>query len=103
LHAFDIRGGGIAWEQTHNHSVAPTSIANGVVFSGLIGIEGFGVNAYDARSGQLLVQLPIALSKPGSVNSAATPLGKYLYITSGTSTDGSGSGVLAFVLPGNGD
>jgi hypothetical protein len=36
----------------------------------------------------------------GSVNSAATPLGKQLFVTSGTSVDGSHSGVFAFTLPG---
>jgi outer membrane protein assembly factor BamB len=99
MHAFEIRDGSIAWEQAHNHSVAPTSLADGVVFSGLIGIEGFGVNAYDTQSGKLLVQLPM----PGSVNSATTPLGKYLYVTAGTSTDGTGGGVFVFALPGAGD
>ncbi|MBV8096935.1 MAG: PQQ-binding-like beta-propeller repeat protein [Acetobacteraceae bacterium] len=95
MHAFAVSDGGIVWQQTQNHSVAPTSVANGVVFSGLIGIEGFGLNAYDARSGKLLVRLPMS----GSVNSAATPLEDYLFVTAGTSTDGSGSGVFAFALP----
>jgi hypothetical protein len=36
----------------------------------------------------------------GSVNSAATPLGKMLFVTAGTSIDGSDSGVFAFALPG---
>jgi hypothetical protein len=79
----------------HNHSVAPTSIADRVLFSGLIGIEGFGVNAYDTESGELLVQFPMQ----GSVNSAPTPLGSSLFVAAGTSVDGSGSGVFAFSLP----
>jgi hypothetical protein len=66
-----------------------------VVFSGLIGISGFGLNAYDARSGRRLIQLPMT----GSVNSAATPLGDKLFVTAGNSTDGTGSGVFAFILP----
>jgi polyvinyl alcohol dehydrogenase (cytochrome) len=95
IHAFAARNGSILWEQQHNHSSAPTSTANDVVFSGLIGIEGFGLNAYDARTGKLLVRLPMN----GSVNSAATPLDKYLFVTAGTSVDGTGSGVFAFGLP----
>ena len=95
VHAFAVRDGTILWEKTRNHSVAPTSMADGVVFSGLIGIEGFGLNAYDAQTGRLLVQLPMK----GSVNSAATPLGKNLFVTAGTSVDGTGSGIFAFTLP----
>jgi len=95
LHALAVQDGSILWEQTQNHSVAPTSLANGVVFSGLIGIEGFGLNAYSMRTGQRLATLPMA----GSVNSAATPLGEVLFVTAGTSVDGSGSGVFAFTLP----
>jgi polyvinyl alcohol dehydrogenase (cytochrome) len=97
MHAFAVRGGTILWEKTLNHSVAPTSIANGVVFSGLVGIDGFfGLNAYHAETGRLLIRLPME----GSVNSAATPLGKKLFVTAGTSVDGSHSGVFAFALPG---
>lgn len=95
VHALNIQDGGILWQQTQNHSVAPTSLANGVVFSGLIGIEGFGLNAYSARTGERLATIPMA----GSVNSAATPLGEVLFVTAGTSVDGSGSGVFAFALP----
>ncbi len=95
MHAFSMQSGAILWEQTQNHSVAPTSLANGVVFSGLLGIEGFGLNAYDTRTGERLATIPMA----GSVNSAATPLGGTLYVTAGTSVDGSGGGVFAFALP----
>jgi hypothetical protein len=42
------------------------------------------------------MQLPMK----GSINSAATPLGKKLFVTAGTSVDGTGSGVFAFALPG---
>jgi polyvinyl alcohol dehydrogenase (cytochrome) len=95
MHALSVQDGAILWEQAGNHSVAPTSLANGVVFSGLIGIEGFGVNAYSARTGERLATIPMA----GSVNSAATPLGETLFVTAGTSVDGSGGGVFAFALP----
>jgi outer membrane protein assembly factor BamB len=97
IHALSVADGSVLWQRTQNHSAAPTSLANGVVFSGLIGTEseGFGVKAYDARTGDLLARLPMA----GSVNSAATPLGDMLFVTAGTSVDGSGSGVFAFALP----
>jgi outer membrane protein assembly factor BamB len=65
MHALNVANGSILWERTQNHSVAPTSLANGVVFSGLVGIEGFGLKAYDARTGEQLMRIPI----PGSVNS----------------------------------
>jgi len=99
MHTFAVQDGTILWEQTRNHSVAPTSTANGVVFSGLVGIEGFGLNVYAAATGRLLAQLPVQ----GSINSAATPLGRYLFVTTGTSVDGTGSGVSAFALPGTKD
>jgi polyvinyl alcohol dehydrogenase (cytochrome) len=95
MHAFAAGDGSVLWEEMHNQSSAPTSTANGVIFSGLIGIAGFGLNAYDAATGRLLAQLPMQ----GSVNSAATPLGKHLFVTAGTSVDGTGSGVFAFALP----
>jgi hypothetical protein len=95
MHSFAIDSGDVIWQQTFNHSVAPTSVANGVVFSGLIGIEGFGLNAYHGETGRLLIRLPI----DSSVNSAATPLGDKLFVTKGNSTDGTGGGVLAFALP----
>jgi len=95
MHAFAVEDGRVLWQQMHNHSVAPTSVADGVVFSGLIGIEGFGLNAYDGETGRLLVRLPME----ASVNSAATPLGDKLFITAGNSTDGTGGGVFAFALP----
>jgi hypothetical protein len=53
------------------------------------------VNAYDAENGQLLASFPM----PGSVNSAAVPLGAMVYVGSGTTIDGSGSGVHALALP----
>jgi outer membrane protein assembly factor BamB len=94
MHALDIWNGRILWEQPHNHSVAPTSLANRVVFSGLVGIDGFGLNAYNARRGTLLMRIPMG----SSVNSAATPVGDMLFVTAGDSTDGKGGGVFAFRL-----
>jgi hypothetical protein len=97
MHAFDLLGshGRIAWQRDHNYSTAPTSVANGVVFSGLLGIDmRFGLNAYDENSGALLR----TFAMPGSVNSGATPVGRMLFVGSGTTTDGSGSGIHAFRL-----
>lgn len=98
IHALDAAGH-IFWEGNLNHSFGATSLGNGVVFSGLVGA---GVppgppalNAYDAGNGKLLAPFPM----PGSVNSAATPVGDMLFVTSGNSFDGSGSGVHAFTLP----
>lgn len=95
MHAFDLVQGQVAWQQQNNHSAAASTVTNGVVFSGLIGIEPFAVNAYDAASGALLASFPAA----GSVNSAAVPVGEMLFFGTGTSTDGSGSGVHALTLP----
>ena len=95
MHALGIDGGRVLWQQNHNHSAAPTTVANGVVFSGLLGLEPFAVNAYDAENGQVLA----SFSMSGSVNSAAVPLGAMVYVGSGTTIDGSGSGVHALALP----
>jgi len=97
MHAFAVASGAIEWQATRNQSTAPTSVANDVVFSGLIGINGFGLNAYNTYTGQLLRQIAM----PSSVNSAATPIGPMLFVTTGNSTDGSGSGVIGLALPGN--
>jgi hypothetical protein len=55
-----------------NYSVAPTTMADRVVFSGTAGaLLPPALNSYDARSGALLASFPM----PGSVNSGATPVG----------------------------
>jgi outer membrane protein assembly factor BamB len=100
MHALGIDGGRVLWQKNLNHSAAPTTLANGVVFSGLLGIEPFrpepfALKAYDAESGELLA----SFAMPGSVNSAAVPLGDSIYVGSGTTTDGSGGGVHALALP----
>jgi outer membrane protein assembly factor BamB len=97
MHALSVDGGRVLWQQNQNHSAAPTTVANGVVFSGLLGLDrfAFAVNAYDAENGQLLASFEM----PGSVNSATIPLADAIYVGSGTTTDGSGSGVHALALP----
>ena len=94
----------ILWEQSENHSFGATSLGGAnslghrVVFSGLVGpvpiIEPPALKAYDAADGTLLATLPM----PGSVNSAATPVGDMLFVTSGNSFDGKGGVVRAFKL-----
>jgi len=101
IHALNAANGGIRWEERQNHSFGATSLSDGVVFSGLVGIpiiQPPALKAYDARSGALLHTFHM----PGSVNSAATPVGKMLFVTSGNSVDGKGGGVQAFTLPQKG-
>jgi outer membrane protein assembly factor BamB len=96
MHAFTATSGEVRWEQTVNLSVAPTSLAAGVVLSGTVGLLAPpALQAYDARTGQLLASFQL----PGSVNSGATPVGKMVFVGSGNSTDGEGSAVHAFTLP----
>jgi hypothetical protein len=95
-----------------NHSFGATSLGGAnpqghrVVFSGLVGVSKTEVPAlkiYDAQSqtGDLLKTLlmPVPVPGTGSINSAATPVGNMLFVTSGNSFDGKGSGVHAFTLP----
>ena len=96
MHALDAAGGRTLWEKPFNQSFAPTSLADGVVFSGLLGLQGPALNAYDSLTGELLTSFPL----PGSVNSGATPVGKMVFVGSGNSSTGAGSAVHAFTLPG---
>jgi polyvinyl alcohol dehydrogenase (cytochrome) len=98
MHALDLRNSRnpVVWQQNHNYSAAPTTVADGVVFSGLLGInEQFGLNAYDETTGAQLRSFEM----PGSVNSAAIPVGKMLFVGSGITATGNGGGVHAFALP----
>jgi outer membrane protein assembly factor BamB len=114
MHALNAADGSILWEKPQNpgekpnHSFGATSLGGAnslgrrVVFSGLVGpvptlglFVPSGLNAFDAADGTLLATLPM----PGSVNSAATPVGNMLFVTSGNSYDGKGGVVRAFKLP----
>jgi outer membrane protein assembly factor BamB len=108
MHALNAADGRILWQKPQNHSFGATSLGGAntlghrVVFSGLVGpvptlglFVPSGLNAFDAADGTLLATLPM----PGSVNSAATPVGKMLFVTSGNSFDGKGGVVRAFKLP----
>lgn len=96
IHALNTTHGRILWEKNSNQSFAPTSLADGVVFSGLLGLLGPpALNVYHSLTGELLLSLPLS----GSVNSGATPVGKMVFVGSGNSSDGTGSAVHAFTLP----
>jgi outer membrane protein assembly factor BamB len=92
LHAFAAATGAVQWQQTRSPSYAPTALAAGVVFAGSIGPV---LQAYEAHTGRLLARFGL----PGSVNSGATPVGPMVFVGSGTSATGHGSGVHAFRLP----
>ena len=99
LFPLNAAGSHILWERLLNQSFGATSLSNGVVFSGLVGIPSLiqpALKAYDARTGRLLKVFSMRGQMRGSINSAATPVGKMLFVTSGNSTDGTGGGVHAF-------
>jgi hypothetical protein len=61
MHAPDV--GSVLWKQTLNFSFLPTSLADGIVFSGTLGrLLPPSLNAYDPRSGALLASFKM----PGS-------------------------------------
>jgi hypothetical protein len=118
MHALNAANGGVLWQGSMNHSFGATSLGGAsppgtntqghrVVFSGLVGVSREEVPAlkiYDAQPPQpptadLLRTLLVPAPGTGSINSAATPVGKMLFVTSGNSFDGKGSGVHAFTLP----
>jgi outer membrane protein assembly factor BamB len=92
LHALTAANGEVQWQQARSQSFAPTSLAAGVVFSGSVGPT---LHAYEARTGQLLAHFRL----PGAVNAGATPVGTTVFVGSGNTFNGQGSGVHAFVLP----
>jgi len=92
LHAFTAATGAVQWQQIRTPSYAPTSLAAGVVFSGSVGPV---LHAYEAHTGRLLARFVL----PGSVNAGATPVGSMVFVGSGTTATGHGSGVHAFRLP----
>jgi outer membrane protein assembly factor BamB len=107
MHALDIGTGAVIWEENNNQSFGPTTLADGVVFSGFIGLSETNVpalKAYDAQNhaigGRLLFSVSIQVDgRPGMVNSAPVPVEGMLFLGSGNFFDGSGSGIHAFALP----
>jgi outer membrane protein assembly factor BamB len=92
LHVFSAATGAVQWQQTRIWSYAPTALAAGVVFAGSVGPV---LQAYEAHTGRLLARFVL----PGSVNAGATPVGRMVFVGSGTSATGHGGGVHAFRLP----
>jgi outer membrane protein assembly factor BamB len=100
MHALNVANGSRYWERPFNYSFGATTLARGVVFSGSLVLP--SLNAYVA-SGPLH-GLPLKIFDKtsgitGQVNSAAIPVGRMLFVTTGNVTDGSGGGVHAFALP----
>jgi polyvinyl alcohol dehydrogenase (cytochrome) len=100
MHALNVANGSRYWERPFNYSFGATTLARGVVFSGSLVLP--SLNAYVA-SGPLH-GLPLKIFDKtsgitGQVNSAAVPVGRMLFVTTGNVTDGSGGGVHAFALP----
>jgi hypothetical protein len=89
---FSAATGAVQWQQTRIWSYAPTALAAGVVFAGSVGPV---LQAYEAHTGRLLARFVL----PGSVNAGATPVGRMVFVGSGTSATGHGGGVHAFRLP----
>ena len=98
MHALNVWTGQALWEGIFNESFGATTVSNDAVFAGFAGASPWispAVKVYNAWSGNLLR----IFSMPGQVNSAAVPVGRMLFVTSGNSTDGKGGAVHAFALP----
>src|SRR5947208_5373439 len=93
MHAFDPAARTVAWEENGGPAVGASSVANGVVFVGTPAPP--SLRAFDAQSGTLLRQIPMA----GAVNSSAALVGDSLFVGSGDSESGAGGGVHALRLP----
>ena len=103
MHALNVANGSRYWKRPFNYSFGATTLANGVVFSGSLVLP--SLNAYVA-SGPLhglLLKAFVLKDKTtgitGQVNSAAVPVGRMLFVTTGNIADGSSGGVHAFALP----
>jgi outer membrane protein assembly factor BamB len=103
MHFLDARTGMVVTEQQDSQSLGPTTLADGVVFSGFIGKSTAdlpAVKAYRATNLAVLAVLPISVGgRPGMVSSAVVPVGRAVYFGSGNFFDGTGSGVHAYALP----
>jgi hypothetical protein len=100
MHALNVANGSRYWERPFNYSFGATTLARGVVFSGSLVLP--SLNAYVASGplhGLLLKIFDKTSGITGQVNSAAVPVGRMLFVTTGNVTDGSGGGVHAFELP----
>lgn len=97
MHAFDAATGSVflpsGWQQVGNHTFAASSVADGVVFVGTLAPG--TLRAYHADTGALLKVFAIE----GAINSGAAIVNDVVFVGSGNSHDGAGSGVHAFKLP----
>ena len=94
LHVFDARTGSVAWESSGVASFAPTTIAGGMVFSG-VALSAV-VQIRDAAHGTVLGQLKT--SAPCWSGIAVT--GDAVVLGTGTTYKGSPDGVMAFTPGG---
>jgi outer membrane protein assembly factor BamB len=107
MHALDIATGEVLWEENSNQSFGATTLADGVVLSGFLGLSVSNLPALKAYAAdkaktgsQLLAVFPSQVNGvPGMVNSAAVPVGRMVFFGSGNFFDGAGSGVHAYKLP----
>lgn len=80
LHSLDATTGEVRWQSlTAGPTYGPTTVANGVVFTG--GLD-FTFKALDAADGRLLWSVPA----PGAISSGAAVVGDLVVVGSGTST-----------------
>jgi polyvinyl alcohol dehydrogenase (cytochrome) len=102
LHAFSVGSGLVLAEQNDNQSFGATSLANGVVLSGFIGLSETNLPAVKAYTQHLapVAVLPSEVEgRPGMVNSTVIPVGRMLFFGSGNYFDGTGSGIHGYKLP----
>ncbi len=93
MHAFDPAARTVPWEENGAPALGASSVADGVVFVGAVAPP--SLRAFDAQSGMLLN----SIAMPGAVNSSAALVGKMLFVGSGDSESGAGSGVHALAVP----
>jgi glucose dehydrogenase len=98
MHAFDGRTDAVLWEQSGAQSVVATVAGDGVAFVTYNNLFApappfAALQAYDTASGALVLSIPLAAS-----DGPATPVGGMLLEPTGNLQDGSGGGVIAYVL-----
>jgi len=93
MHAFDPAARTVLWEENGAPALGASSVADGVVFVGAVAPP--SLRAFDAQSGSLLNSIVMQ----GAVNSSAALVGKMLFVGSGDSESGAGSGVHALAVP----
>ena len=95
MHAFDIRTGAVAWQQSANYAASATTISRDVVISGTLGLGAElepAVRFFDRATGNVLLELP----QTGGVASAVVVAGDTIVFGTGNSYDGAGSTIQAW-------